>query len=184
MESNMTIQSTTNGGFVANNESGIVLNIAVAKIGEAVQLTVPTADINAWLHIGVARVLQDAHAGIKAEDYADRAELRGAVVAAMFKRFEAGPAGSRAPGERDEVGAELAKILRAKLRAMKIESKDAKGTDALAKLFFDGVRAAHPGVADDRLTQAMEALRAKAANIVATRKAAAEAGPSLESLLG
>lgn len=162
----------------------VTLNLPISKIGESLAVTVPAADINGWLAIGVARVLQDAHAGIKSEDFASRDDLRGAVVAAMLKRFEAGPAGSRAPGERDETGQELAKILRAKLRAMKIESKDAKGTDALAKLFFDGVRKIHPAVTDGQLTKAMEDLRTKAAAIVAQRKAAAEAGPSLESLLG
>lgn len=162
----------------------VTLNLPISKIGESLAVTVPESDIAAWLHVGVARVLQDAHAGVKSEDFASRDDLRGAVVAAMLKRFNAGPAGSRAPGERDEVGVELAKILRAKLRAMKIESKDAKTVDALAKLFFDGVRAAHPDVADDRLTAAMESLRGKAAEIVAARKAASESGPSLDSLLG
>lgn len=162
----------------------ITLNVPVAKIGESVQLVIPGSDIIGWLTVGVARVLQDAHAGIKQEDFADRAELRAAVVAAMFKRLDGGPGGNRAPrGAKDEVGEEMAKILRAKLKAMKVDHKEFKTVQALVNAFHGAVAERHPDVPTERLIAATEKMRLDAAAIVEARRKASEAGPSLDDLL-
>lgn len=162
----------------------VPMSIPVPKIGESIILEVPVADLEAWLYMGLARVLGDAHANIKADSYADKSALREAVFAAVMKRFDGGPGGNRAPaGTRDPLTEEVTRIIRAKLKAAKVNVTDLKGVAAHAKAFETRLR--ELGATDAQITTANRNIVAAAEKVVAARAAAeADSGAMLSSLIG
>lgn len=158
------------------------MSIPVPKIGESVIVNVPAKDVEAWLYMGLARVLGDAHAGIKVDDYADKEALRAAVVAAIQKRFDGGPGGNRAPaGSRDLLTEEVTRIMRAKLKAAKIDVKELKGHQAHREAFQTLITKL--GGTPEHFAKAQAKIISDAEAIVAARAAAEKNGPSLDDLI-
>ena len=159
----------------------ITIEISVPKIGQSINVDVPESDVTEWLRVGIGRVLGDAHAPISKSDFSDSAEFIATVRAAMLKRFDNGPLG-RERNPRDETADQYSKILRAKLRAAKVDVKTMKTERDLEDAFY--TMAEKLGASADAIEAALESNREKARSIVAAMAAARTSGPDLTDLLG
>lgn len=161
-----------------NSTDTVTVSVPVPKISESIIVDVPVADIEMWFNMGMARVLGDAHANIKSDSYADRETLREAVFAAVMKRFDGGPGGNRAPAvARDPLAEEVTRIIRAKLKAAKVNVTELKGFKAHVDAFETRLRAS--GWTAEQITSTKANIVAAAEKVVAARAAAEAATESL-----
>jgi hypothetical protein len=173
--------------FNATNATGtvvesIAVNVTVPKASSNFVFEIPLSDIGAWLDVGLSRVLNDAHAGVKADEFADPESLRAACFAAIEKRMTKGPLNDRAArGEADPIGDEMTRIIRATLKKFGVPIAELKGHKSHVDAFIAKARAM--GGAEPAIAKKLDAMRAQAAAIVAARAAAAASGPTLDDLL-
>lgn len=139
--------------------------MTVPKTGLPFTGVIPAATVDAWLVNGIARVLGDAHAGIKSEDYPDDAACHAAVETAMRKRLAAGPGAESGSRTTDPVESEYRRMLVAKLGG-KVKARDAETAFRTA--------AAAKGADEEKIVAALAGFRRAAESAVAARASAPE----------